>query len=126
MAKMPKLVEGPSYAAKPDHHATTEVRVKLAEEAILKAAAEKPKAEIADVPKCPAEARAKTAEEPELRKSVEQPKTLSPPQETGLLKVSKIPAVTPKRRRMASVLDAVMESTKVQTPTSIEVPSMGE
>jgi hypothetical protein len=126
MAKMPKLVEGPSSAAKPDHHATTEARVKLAEEPILKAAAEKPKAEIADVPKCPAEARVKTAEEPELRKSVKQPKTLSPPQETELLKVSKIPAVTPKRRRMASVLDAVMESTKVQTLASTEVPNMGE
>jgi hypothetical protein len=51
------------------------------------------------------------AEEPELRKSVE---------------VSKIPAVTPKRRRMASVLDAVLESTRVPTPTSAEVPNMGE
>jgi hypothetical protein len=40
--------------------------------------------------------------------------------------VSKILAITPKRRRMASVLDAVMESTKVLTPTSTEVPSMGE
>jgi hypothetical protein len=40
--------------------------------------------------------------------------------------VSGIPAVTPKRRRMASVLDAVMESTKVLTPASGEVPNMGE
>jgi hypothetical protein len=31
--------------------------------------------------------------------------------------VSKISAITPKRR-MASVLDAVMESSKVQTPAS--------
>jgi hypothetical protein len=45
------------------------------------------------VPKCPTEARAKTAEELELRKSTE---------------ISKIPAVTPKRGRMASVLDIVM------------------
>jgi hypothetical protein len=126
MAKMSKLVEGPSSAAEPDHPATTETMVKSAEEPILKVAAEKPKAEIADVPKCPAEARAKTAEEPELRKSAKQPKTLSQPQETELPKVSKIPAVTPKRRRMASVLDAVMESTKVLTPSSTEVPSMGE
>jgi hypothetical protein len=109
MAKMSKLVEGPSSAAEPDHPATTEAMVKSAEEPILKAAVEKPKAEIADVLKCPAEARAKTAEEPELRKSAEQPKTLSQPQETELPKVSKIPAVTPKRRRMAGVLDAVME-----------------
>jgi hypothetical protein len=33
-------------------------------------------------------------------------------------KVSKIPAITPKRRRMASVLDIVMESSKVQTHAS--------
>jgi hypothetical protein len=39
--------------------------------------------------------------------------------------VSKIPEVTPKRRRMASILDAVMESTKVLTPASVEVPCMG-
>jgi hypothetical protein len=54
----------------------------------------------------------------ELRKSVEQPRILSPPQEPKLLKVSKIPAITPKRRRMTSVLDAVMESSKIQTPAS--------
>jgi hypothetical protein len=33
-----------------------------------------------------------------------------------IAKVIKAPATTPKRRRMASVLDAVMESTKVLTP----------
>ena len=60
------------------------------------------------------------AEEPEPKKSEEQLKILSPSQETELSKVSKIPAVTPKRRRMASVLNAVMESTKVLTPASAE------
>jgi hypothetical protein len=43
-----------------------------------------------------------------------------------LLKVSKIPAITPKRRRMARMLDAVLESTRVPTPASAEVPSMSE
>jgi hypothetical protein len=33
-----------------------------------------------------------------------------------LSKVSKAPAITPKRRRMASVLDVVMESTRASTP----------
>jgi hypothetical protein len=33
-----------------------------------------------------------------------------------LPKVSKAPAITPKRRRMASVLDAVLESTRASTP----------
>jgi hypothetical protein len=39
--------------------------------------------------------------------------------------MSKITAVTPKRRRMVSVLDAVIDSMKVLTPTE-EVPSMGK
>jgi hypothetical protein len=33
-----------------------------------------------------------------------------------LPKISRAPAITPKRRRMASVLDAVMESTRELTP----------
>jgi hypothetical protein len=78
------------------------------------------------VPKRPADARAKMAEELESKKSAEQPNILSPPQETELPKVSKIPTVTRKRRRMASVLDAVIELTKVLTPASAEVPNMGE
>jgi hypothetical protein len=51
------------------------------------------------------------------------PKILSPPPEPELPKVSKIPAITPKRRRMASVLDTVMESTRVSTPASTEETS---
>jgi hypothetical protein len=76
--------------------------------------------------KRPAEAREKTVEEPESKKSAKQPKILSPPQETELPKMSEIPTLTPKRRRMASVLDTVMESTKVLTATSAEAPNMGE
>jgi hypothetical protein len=48
----------------------------------------------------------------------EQPKALSPLRETELPRASKIPTATPRRRRMASVLDAVMESVKVPTPAS--------
>jgi hypothetical protein len=44
------------------------------------------------------------------------PKNLSPPAEAELPKVTKAPATTPKRTRMASVLDAVMETTKALTP----------
>jgi hypothetical protein len=32
------------------------------------------------------------------------------------MKISKAPAITPKRRRMASVLDAILESTRALTP----------
>jgi hypothetical protein len=80
-------------------------------ELILKTTTEQAEAETTDVPKCPTEGKAKTAEELELRKSAD---------------VSKIPVVTPKRRRMAIVLDAVMESTRVSTPASTEVLSMSE
>jgi hypothetical protein len=66
----------------------------------------------------PVEARTEPAEGPELKKAIEQPKALSPLRETELQKASKIPAATPRRRRMASVLDAVMESVKVPTPAS--------
>jgi hypothetical protein len=66
----------------------------------------------------PAECRMESTEEPELKKAAEQPKALSPLRETELLRALNVPAATPRRRRMASVLDAVMESVKVQTPTS--------
>jgi hypothetical protein len=36
-----------------------------------------------------------------------------------LPQVSKIPAATPERRRMDTVLDTIMESPKVQTPASV-------
>jgi hypothetical protein len=44
------------------------------------------------------------------------PEILSPLAEAELPKVAKAPAATPKRRRMTSVLDAVMETTKALTP----------
>jgi hypothetical protein len=126
MAKVPKSVEGSYSAAEPNHPATAEAIVGSAKEPMSKVAAEKPKAKTADMPKCLAKVREKMVEEPGLKKLVEQPKTSSLQQETELPKVAKIPAVTPKWRRMASVLDTVMESTKVPTPASTEVPSMSE
>jgi hypothetical protein len=60
----------------------------------------------------PVEARTEPAEEPKLEKAKEQLKALSPPCITELPKASRILATTPRKRRMASVLDAVMESVK--------------
>jgi hypothetical protein len=80
--------------------------------------AEQEKAETVEAPKRSTEAKERTVEEPELKKPAGQPKTLIPPQEPESTKVSKIPVITPKRRRMASVLDAVMESARVQVPVS--------
>jgi hypothetical protein len=48
------------------------------------------------------------------------PEILSPPSEAELPKVPKASAATPKRRRMASMLDAVMETTKALTPAPIK------
>ena len=76
-----------------------------------------PAAGLVETPKHGAEAKGKAAKEPELGETVGLPKILSPPAEPELSKVSKAPAVTPKRRRMASVLDAVLESTRASTPT---------
>jgi hypothetical protein len=71
------------------------------------------------VPKVPvvgsAEAKDGVAKEPELEKTVPVPKILSPPVEAELPKVTKAPATTPKRR-MASMLDAVIETAKALTP----------
>jgi hypothetical protein len=69
------------------------------------------------------EARTKPVEVPKLEKAAEQLKTLSPPCTTELPKPSSTPATTLRKRRMTSVLDAVMESVKTSTPTSAEAPS---
>jgi hypothetical protein len=115
-AKVPKLTEGPSSASGSEYPVLAKAKGESAEVPKSMIIAEQEKTETVEVPKRPTEAKEKTAEKHELRKSTEQPKTLSPTQEPELPKVSKIPAITPKRRRMASVLDAIMESSKVQTP----------
>jgi hypothetical protein len=76
------------------------------------------------VPKVPivgsAEAKDDAAREPELEKTVMLPKILSPPAEAELSKVTKAPATTPKRRRMASVLDSIVETTRALTPPPVK------
>jgi hypothetical protein len=54
----------------------------------------------------------------ESEKIAEQPKLLSPPAVTRLLKLSTTTTTTPRKRRMACILDVVLESVKVPTPTS--------
>jgi hypothetical protein len=76
------------------------------------------------MPKVPivgsAEAKDDAAKEPELEKTVVLPKILSPPTEAELPKVTKAPATTPKRRRMASMLDVVVETTRALTPAPVK------
>jgi hypothetical protein len=66
------------------------------------------------------EANIDPIKEPESEKTVEQPKVLSPPAVTGLSKPSTTTTATPRKRRMASVLNAVLESMKAPTPASAE------
>jgi hypothetical protein len=64
----------------------------------------------------PVEAKDDKAEEPNVEETMKMPEILSPPTEAKLPKVQKASAVTPKRRRMANVMDAVLESTKALSP----------
>jgi hypothetical protein len=102
---VPKFGEGTSSTAEAKQAAPT---MQSAEESIV-------------VPKVhtvgPAEAKDDVAEEQKLEKTVIMPEILSPPAEVELSKVQKAPAATPKRRRMASVLDAVIDTAKALSPT---------
>jgi hypothetical protein len=64
----------------------------------------------------PAEAKDDKAEEPQVEKVIKMPVILSPPAAADLPKMHRAPIATPKRRRMASVLDAVIETTKALSP----------
>jgi hypothetical protein len=107
---VPKLGEGTASTAEPGWPAPTDSKEELAE--VPKVAV----TESAEASKHAAEVKGMTAEEPEREETTGLPKILSPPLEPELLKVLKSSAITPKRRRMASVLDAVMESTRSSTP----------
>jgi hypothetical protein len=106
MTIVPKLGEGTSLAAEAEQPAPTIPGEDLT--ILLKVPAAGP----AETPKHGAETKEKAVEEPELELS----KILSPPAEAELSKVAMAPTTTPKRRRMASVLDAAIETTRTLTP----------
>jgi hypothetical protein len=54
--------------------------------------------------------------EPQVERVTKMPEILSLPGAAGLPKVQKSSAVTPKRRRMANMLDVVLETTKALSP----------
>jgi hypothetical protein len=110
-ARVSKLTEGASSTTEPKYPTPTGAKGELAEVSKV------PANESAEAPKHPAEAK-KAAEEPELEEPAGLQKILSPLPEPELPKVSKAPAITPKRRRMASMLNAVLESTRASTPAS--------
>ena len=105
-AKVPKLAEGASSITEPKYPTPIGAKGELAEVSKV------PATESVEASKRPAKAKGKAAEELELEESAGLPKILSPPPKPEVPKVSKIPAITPKRRRMATVLDVVLESTE--------------
>jgi hypothetical protein len=63
------------------------------------------------------------AKEPKSEKATEQLKVLSPATTTELLKPSSVSATTPRKRIMASLLDAILESINMSPPASAEASS---
>jgi hypothetical protein len=107
MATLSKLGEWASSIAETEQAAPTGLSAE--ESAVV------PKVPLAE----PAEAKEEAAKKPELEKTIMLPEILSPPAEAELPKVAKALATTPRRRRMASVLDAVMETTRALTPAKV-------
>jgi hypothetical protein len=64
----------------------------------------------------PAKAEGNKAKEPQVERVTKMPEILSPLLEATLSKVQKASTATPKRRRMANVLDVVVETTKALSP----------
>jgi hypothetical protein len=64
----------------------------------------------------PAKAEDNKAKEPQVERVTIMPEILSPLSEATLPKVQKAYVATPKRRRMANLLDVVLETTKALRP----------
>jgi hypothetical protein len=62
------------------------------------------------------ETKVDKAEEPKIEEIMKMPEILSPPIEATVPKVQMGSVITPKRRRMANVLDVVLETTKTLSP----------
>jgi hypothetical protein len=117
--KVKVLTHRPRYiepAVVPEFCEGTSSTAKVKQAAPIAQSTEKPIV----VPKVPTvgpiEAKDGAAEEPIVEKVLKLPEILSPLAGAELPKVQKTAAATPKRRRMASVLEAVIETTKALTP----------
>ena len=91
-----------------DLHSATEAIETIPIAQSIEEATVMPKVPIAE----PVEAKVDKAEKSKAEKIMQEPKILSPSTE-ALSKVQKASTATPKRRRMANVLDAVLETSKV-------------
>jgi hypothetical protein len=109
-ATVSKLGEGTASTIEPGRPAPAGSKEEFAEVPKV------PATESAEAPKHAAKAKGKATEGPEREETAGLLKILSPPPEPELPKVSKAPAITPKRRKMTRVLDAALESTRASTP----------
>src|SRR5699024_943355 len=66
------------------------------------------------------ETKVDKAEKPKIEETMKMPEILSLPIEADLPKIQKTSVATPKRRRMANVLDVVLETTKVLSPSLVK------
>jgi hypothetical protein len=66
------------------------------------------------------ETKVDKAEKPKVEETTKMPEILSLPIEADLPKIQKNSAATPKRRRMANMLDVVLETTKVLSPALVK------
>jgi hypothetical protein len=76
------------------------------------------------IPVVTVKASASPVEESEIKssKTEKHSELLRPPTTTRLPKLTTTATMTAKKRRMASVLDAALKSTKIPTPASTEAP----
>jgi hypothetical protein len=114
---VPKLAEGTSSTVEPGYPTPTGSKGESTE---VPEIIGQEKIESARVLKHSAEATEKMTEVLELGESARLQKILSPPPEPKLPKVPRAPAITSNRRRMASVLDIVLESTRASTPAPVK------
>jgi hypothetical protein len=101
---VPKFVEGASSTA--EARQATSIAQSVEEPTVM------PKTPTVE----PVEAKVDKAQETKVEEIMKMPEMLSPPTEAKLPKVQKASVATPKRRRMANMLDAVLETTKALRP----------
>jgi hypothetical protein len=100
----------------PDFGAGSSSAAKATQTASITQSAEDPTVMLKEHTVKAVEDKVDKADEPKVEEIIKMPKILSPPTEANLPKVQKASATTPKRRRMANVLDAVLETTKALSP----------
>jgi hypothetical protein len=119
--KMKVLTHRPRYiepAVVPKFGAGTSSAAETKQAAPIAQSAEEPTVAEPKVPTVrPTKDKDDKAEEPQVEKVIKVLEILSPTAEADLPKMQKALATTPKRRRMASMLDVVIETTKTLSPT---------